>query len=840
MPFDRFLIAPINTGMQTDLRPFLIPEDAFALLKNMIVFRGRLKKRFGSSYMGIASQDTALGNQTTSRLRMSVGTTTGGAKAGTVPGAIFKVGQMFSITYTGVTIFFTVVLSGAGIKQMLRTDGSTVTATYNVANGAFNITGTGAPDGTTIFFYPAEPVMGIDLYENGPVNNQPTLAFDTQFAYIFSGGSWSRAGTTVWHKVDGLKFFWATTWQGADASAGNNVLFATNFNATVPAAGTDDPMYYWNGATWTNFSTVTIFDTAGDFVQSALIILPFRNRLVLLNTIESVGGNNLAFPGRCRYSFNGSPLATNAWLEPNQTTGGQNAAGAGFVDAATEEAIIGAEFIKDRLIVFFERSTWELAWSGNEIQPFNWYKLNTELGSESTFSSVPFDKAVLAVGNTGVHACNGSNVERIDVKIPDQIFDIQTLSGAVKRVAGIRDYFNELVYWTYLSQEANPNFIFPNQILVYNYQNASWALYDDTFTAWGYFERQTGIEWLNVDETWEELDLTWQQMAEPPIPRQVIGGNQEGWVVIIDPDESRNVGDLQITNITAPNQLTIIDHTIDINQYVLLEDIQANPIGGTSVTVGTTDGGGNASGTITGQIFQIGQQFSIGTEYFTVTGVTGVLVAFNGSGTGTFNTITGVFAFAGAAAVTAILFYPLALPTLTNTIWIVSSVIDANNITIMDPVTLLAPPINGTYTGGGTVARVSNPYVVSKQWNPYLDKDRNVFIQRIDFGVEKTASGQITVDYQVSSTNLLMLEEGLNSKSIMGTGVLETSPYALYPLEQQQARLWHPVYFQSDGECIQIVIYMSPAQMKNPSISLEPITIEGLVLYTMPTTNRMQ
>ena len=29
MAYDRFLIAPINTGLQTDLRPFLIPEDAF-------------------------------------------------------------------------------------------------------------------------------------------------------------------------------------------------------------------------------------------------------------------------------------------------------------------------------------------------------------------------------------------------------------------------------------------------------------------------------------------------------------------------------------------------------------------------------------------------------------------------------------------------------------------------------------------------------------------------------------------------------------------------------------------------------------------------------------------
>jgi len=117
--------------------------------------------------------------------------------------------------------------------------------------------------------------------------------------------------------------------------------------------------------------------------------------------------------------------------------------------APTEEAIVSAEFIKDRLIVFFERSTWELAYTGNQVLPFVWQKINTELGSEATFSVVPFDKVVLAIGNTGVHACNGSNVERIDTKIPDTVFEIFNKENGVSRVAGVRDYFNEMVYWSF-------------------------------------------------------------------------------------------------------------------------------------------------------------------------------------------------------------------------------------------------------------------------------------------------------------------------------------------------------------------------------------------------------
>ena len=52
MAFDRFFIGPLQTGLQQNLRPFLIADDAFDLLQNAYVFRGRVRKRFGSRLMG--------------------------------------------------------------------------------------------------------------------------------------------------------------------------------------------------------------------------------------------------------------------------------------------------------------------------------------------------------------------------------------------------------------------------------------------------------------------------------------------------------------------------------------------------------------------------------------------------------------------------------------------------------------------------------------------------------------------------------------------------------------------------------------------------------------------
>lgn len=802
MAYDRFMIAPINIGLETDLKPWLIPDEAFAQLTNAYVFRGRVRKRFGGLLMGTGATSTVTA-PLLSRLRINVGTTDGsGDLSGIVPGDIFKIGQMFSI---GSEIFTVVALGTPGV--MLDTGAST-THTYDTTTGAFVFTGAAAL--STIYFYPAEPVMGLTNYEFGPINNQPSYAFDTQFAYVFATTSWQRSVTggvaPVWHGGN-LDFFWASNWYGLTANI--VILFVTNFQAHIASGGigelTDDPIWSLNNTTgtpvWTPYSyspdviqnptntqpyTVTKSKMGsptiiGSYVQTARIVVAFKDRLLLLNTIENnangaiafdpmnptttgitpttyATSTNTAFPQRCRYSHNGSPFTDNAFLEPNQIyKNGSNAQvsadGAGFIDATTEEQIISAEFIKDRLIVYFERSTWELAYTGNQVLPFVWQKINTELGSEATFSTVPFDKVILSIGNTGVHACNGANVERIDNKIPDEIFKINNKNEGVKRIAGIRDYYVEMVYWTFPSTAEEQIEIYPNQVLVYNYKTGSWALNDDCITTFGYFEQQLDTTWEIAQGTWQEANFTWDSGVTHAQFRQVIAGNQQGYVYLIIPDESSNPPVMQITNMTYPGGqsviLTVIDHTLTLGDYVAVENAQ---------------------------------------------GVTGI----------------------------------------NDEIYQVSVIVDK------DTVRIFPASFTGTYTGGGTLRRVSNIQILSKQWNPYVNKSRNVYLAKIDFCVERTADGQVTVDYYPSYTSLSMIDEGTATNTIMGTGVLETNPYPDFPLEVEQDRLWHPVYFQTQGESVQIFISLSDEQIRNPEIAFEDFQLEGLVLYTQPTTSRLQ
>ena len=62
MPMDKFFIAPYdkNSGLNTAVRPWLIPDEAFADLTNAYQFRGRVRKRFGGRYQGATWMNSRL------------------------------------------------------------------------------------------------------------------------------------------------------------------------------------------------------------------------------------------------------------------------------------------------------------------------------------------------------------------------------------------------------------------------------------------------------------------------------------------------------------------------------------------------------------------------------------------------------------------------------------------------------------------------------------------------------------------------------------------------------------------------------------------------------------
>jgi len=718
---NRFFIAPYDesSGQQNNVKPWLIPDNAFEVLNNAYVFRGRVRKRFGSRYF--ANSNSSL----SSRLRILLAPA---ALVITTPIDIV-VGQSFSI---GNNIFTVVDVTPPYPKSLLST--SFVTATLTAINQI-----TFSAIAASVYFYPSLPVMGLLTYENSATNDEATLAFDTKFSYQYDNLTvgWERiiGAASEWYGSTS-DFFWGVTWSGVLAS--ERIFFVTNFNQLEP-----DFMRYFNGAVWASFNPV--IDAAGNTLHSARILTVFKDRLIALNTWEG-GAAPVNYVNRARYCQIGTPiLDATAWR--------QDIAGKGnAIDAPTKEAIVTVEFIKDRLIVYFERSTWELAYTNNQIYPFSWQQINTELGAESTFSVIPFDKLAIGVGNVGIHACNGSNVDRIDQKIPNTIFDIRNDNAGAQRVYGIRDYFSEMLYWTFPN---NSTITFPNKIFVYNYPTKTWSFNDDSITCFGYFQPSNSILWNSATVYWSS-DVIWNSGSVSSKFQQVVAGNQQGYTFICDTNINTNELILQINNITlsgVQTSLQVIDHNLAQDEYIYIDNTIWNPAGNYLNT----------------QIFQV----------LTVT--------------------------------------------------------DKDNFTIGPNASF-----TGVYQGGGLISRVSQINIKTKQYNFYAQIGRNSFVNKVDFLVDRTTNGQIDVNYYVSTSSDNLLLNSANTGSLLGTGTLDTFPYPLIPLEATSTRLWHPVYFQAEGEVIQFELTMNSLQMLDPLIRQAGFQLHAMCIYSNPSSFRFQ
>lgn len=576
-----------NSGYQTYDDPFQLPEKAFPVLENAYVWRNKVQKRNGFTSLGrlrrvLTAQ--ALGLSGASPWSFNIKTIlgiTGEDYAELQPG--------IDATHPNVTITIAgpIVFTDDGLGNL---NGSVAgnSGTINYATWDVTLTHTaGAGVATTIDFayYPSLPCMGLRRKETDVVNEEDMVAFDTKYAYLYTPGAFIEllsVAPTIWHGTN-YQFFWSVNyWRNTKGK----LFWATNFNAT---GATTDPIRYYDTTTWTNFTPIVAADDAAlpATLYQARILLAYKNRLVAMNTYETVGGAaTLIFhPNRIRFSQNGDPTVVGVVAAgPKWTTVGAWASDipgyGGWIDLPTAEQIVSAEFMKDVLIIKCERSSYKLIYTGIPSVPFMFEKINTDFGAESTFSAIAFDSAVLTVGNTGITQDDSINVIRIDQKIPDFVFDILNKNHGPERVHGAREFAKELALWIYpsIDEDApsgnqNDPTAFPNKMLVYNYRNNSYAIFDDYFTCLGYFQRPSDLTWATLPYlTWSQWSDYWDTGAAQAWYPSVVGGNQQGYVAVLFDDDTENDISLSI-NIMSAVDITVHNHNLPDGCFVEVTDI---------------------------------------------------------------------------------------------------------------------------------------------------------------------------------------------------------------------------------------------------------------------------
>ncbi len=831
-----FAIVNLRDGTRRDLTPFLLDNDAFPLLQNMYLFRGRIERRSG--YQPIGEGD--------GRLKWSLGNTSSSP---------FTYTLLNIPIVTGVSQFAIgdVILTdpgGSSPVTLLSTDAS-YSGTLNRTTGALSISFPSI-SATPVIYYPGLPALGLLDKEETAVNQEATIGFDQAYSYILDPSSqdWIAANT---YKSSGAIFnwngqnyqqFWGYNWLGAlfvtnnyqaggtpglnaytitngtnatpcvlTIGAGHNVqvndyveILNTNGSTTLNgctfqvtainsgagtitinntvapggaitsgycvvlnrqvlttvtnAIGGDVIKWYdgpGGGTGWVNFVPPLTAATPQSFLVGALCIVAYKGFLITFNTWEQTGTNSpVQYAQRARWSQFGTPFYTTdnasppvVYIVPENQSAVNNAwfttpGLGGFVDAPTNEAIISVEFIKDTLIVYFERSTWQLVFNG--IDPFVFIRINTELGSEATFSVIPFDRGVYALGNYGIITTDSVNVERIDQKIPDVIFDIQNTNQGPLRISGIRDYNAQLAYWAMpiINPDGGPDtsytLTYPNMVLVYNYLDGSWGQFEDSFTCFGVWQQVNDVEWQDLDQSpqneWQNTNYAWNSQLLVADYPAVVAGNQRGFVFVYSQQQDLGVNSpcLEISNFTG-NTIYCPDHNLFNGQYVYINNTNT-----------AADGNIYLVANAEADQFDVEPQFE-------------------------------------------------------------EDILD----------------ISG-YLGGGLITQVQNFQVVTKEFNPFYQSGASTRLRYFDILTDKTTEGQITANFYTNSQTSVAID----------SQTINTFPESSTSYTSNSARIWHRCYTNTFGAFFQNIFTLSPAQMFDLQTATSFVRIHGLVYYIQP------
>jgi len=454
---DKFLIAPFTRGLQSDLVPFMLPEDAFTGLNNMYIYKGKVKQRPTPRLL-----NTADAAGLSSRLKMNVGTTdlvTGNLAmtAASFHQGTVAIGQQFTVD--GVTL--TVWQANGDMK----TTNPAVTGTCNVGTKVVNIVN--ATPGTPVYWYPSTKVMHISAYnKHGDILE---FAFDQEFAYRYdptnaNGPGWIGRDTlwtdSAFYEYQTENYFGAL---GAPDPT-TAYLFIAKYT---------DPVRYYNSTTDAFVDFIPNYSNVADTsIRRCKVIKQYEGRLFLMNTVEYAGTpQERAFKNRIRYSEGGNVFAADSWYE---STVAKNKGG--FYDLPVNEEINCAEILNDRLIIFCKNSIYELVPSGNPIDPFLWNLIDSNVGAKKN-SVAKVANSLLFVNNFGIYVYDGKNVNKIDQQIADTFESAEYRNGNI-----YNDVDEGLVYIPYAP---NVNDRYPTRAIIYNYINNTFSLFDDYFMSLG-------------------------------------------------------------------------------------------------------------------------------------------------------------------------------------------------------------------------------------------------------------------------------------------------------------------------------------------------------------------
>ena len=237
-------------------------------------------------------------------------------------------------------------------------------------------------------------------------------------------------------------------------------------------------------------------------------------------------------------------------------------AGAGLFQADTSQVVTGASKMGQLMILNFQRSAYVLEKTRDAFNPYFGRLVPGVLGTNASYSAVKWDNSVKSVGKTGILETDGRQNLRTDNKIPyfteDEIDQQQ-----FELTYGGFDRQNNQFLWSYVESESESST--QNAILVNNYEEDSWSVYDLRVSVFGQTDIGLNLTWDDINETsgnesWAQWDTTeeiWDKIGLGEDVQKTLVGDNLGYIYQINQDFDDYTADISAITSGTTTTLTV-------------------------------------------------------------------------------------------------------------------------------------------------------------------------------------------------------------------------------------------------------------------------------------------
>lgn len=868
---DQIFIGREYRGQNNYKEAFNIDNESFQYLYNAYAWRGRIKRKRGTSLLGQLQRQITMASVPSNWQYNAITLSSGSGNL--ITGLSLESTSSISPGTLSLTV-------GVNTYADTNRDGTLVgtpagTGTINYATGDFSISGGGSSTVTGTFsYYPGLPVMGLRDFVSGSSQTYQypvPIAFDTSYSYQLDQTSANNIFfyNTTFYKTTQTPF----TWQGADyqqfwTTNYANALWVTNGNPgfhfqAINLITVGNPTTI---TTSTNHNLVT-----GDIVWfneiqgTAASLLNNKTFSVTVtgNTTFTVAVDTTALTVTTTGIFQKLTASVSGqdgirWYDGDPTVDGvPSSTGKGWVNfapplTATSISILGYNSalyylvgalailpFKDRLLFFspyiqsssgspiqlYDTVLW--SWNGtpyyanapsNQTSDFTAYYVDTagkggylSAGISQPINTISNNEDILLIGFGG----NGRKTRFVYTANEIQPFLFFTINSEYPSSAtfssipldkGAIDIGPYGVSLTDQQSSQRIDLEIPSEILQIQALNNGIqrvCAIRDFLNEWIYFTYPLNIsQWKFPTQTlmYNYRDVTWSVLYENYTTygryRQQtkntwvsIGRKFGTWNAWRQPWNSASSSALY-ANIIAGNP----------QGYVIIKDQGTSESVSGTIKAIADNGSGQTRITSYNHCVSSQNPFFEAEDYLYFTGCIG-------------NTF------------------------LNNTIGKVVKVIDANTFDVD------IEYVAGTYEGLGKFARLSQPWIQTKQFNFYWDQGRKTRLGVQKYLLDRTQDGQCTVNIYLNedsnnnwNTDPILPDNTQNS-ALIYTQTLFTCPETnnlQMPTSSKQSQIWHRMNTSMIGDTVQIGITLSESQMKVYNYATAELGLHGIQLTIYP------